>query len=290
MFYKKRDAAKTIKHYIQDLYEVATPPLKPAIKCLPEYFKSCPVSEPNGSRLSLSVKKCIPFREAMSYGFVIEMWADLLVQVRQHVLAYDVNGNLIPDEPTYFLYMDDADGDKDQFVGGILNDIKIHRTELGRPFAKYQFPASYGEEHIANVSPHADWQINHALDGNLFVTNILKLHSPHIIRTPKNYSMLIQKPANSFDTDLHIWSGVVDTDNYPLNINLPFYWTGTEFGDFIVKRGTPIAQLIPIKRNDWSISYEGTYDVDHIKRHTFAVFATFLDNYKRLYWHKRKKD
>lgn len=219
----------------------------------------------------------------------MEMWADLHVQVRQHVLAYDANNRLIDDSHEYFLTMDNDTCDKNQFVGGMLHDKKICRTELGKPVALYQFPAGFGDDHMAQLSPHEGWQVNNCLDETCFVSNVRKLHSPHIVRTPIGYSLLIQKPANTPDLKLHIWSGLVDTDEYPLNINLPFYWTGNEFGNFLVKKGTPIAQLIPIKRNDWSVVDKGTYDIDHIKRYTYAIFSTFMDNYKRLYWHKRKK-
>lgn len=59
----------------------AFPQPKPAIKALPSYFAKLQKNiTPNPA--SSTVKKCVPFLEAMSAGFVIPMWCDVFVVAR----------------------------------------------------------------------------------------------------------------------------------------------------------------------------------------------------------------
>lgn len=57
------------------------PEPRTAIKFLPNYFKAIkPQSDPNPK--SSTVKRCIPFLDAMSAGFIIPLWADMWVHAK----------------------------------------------------------------------------------------------------------------------------------------------------------------------------------------------------------------
>lgn len=77
---------------------------------------------------------------------------------------------------------------------------------------------------------------------------ILKFHNYWAMKVPDGYSLLITAPFNRHEPRFKVFTGVVDGDNYFNFINAPFLWTGGEYHD-VIKKGTPIIQVIPFKRN-----------------------------------------
>lgn len=68
--------------------------------------------------------------------------------------------------------------------------------------------------------------------------------------TPKGYSALITHPINRYDLPFITTSGIVSSDTLQnFAGNIPFYINESFEG--IIKKGTPIAQVIPIKRENW---------------------------------------
>lgn len=117
---------------------------------------------------------------------------------------------------------------------------------------------------------------------------LMKLNNPWCIKTPKGWSVQIKNPANNFENDVHILEGVVDTDEYGAPVLFPFVWTGTEAGEFVIPKGTPIAQIIPFKREKISLRIKET-DEDRIKVTHEKLKNRIFNRYKLEFWHKRKK-
>ena len=83
------------------------------------------------------------------------------------------------------------------------------------------------------------------------------------VETPKGWSVLLTHPMNQFQLPFTTMSGIMDSDRFTNSGNIPFFikkdWTG------IIEKGTPIAQIIPIKRSSWmSISQEQTEYSKHL--------------------------
>lgn len=74
------------------------------------------------------------------------------------------------------------------------------------------------------------------------------------VATPKGYSVLYSQPFGRYDLPFLTTSGVVDNDTINLPGTFPFFvqegWTGT------IPAGTPYAQMLPFKREDWDSEYE----------------------------------
>ena len=72
--------------------------------------------------------------------------------------------------------------------------------------------------------------------------------SPWQITTPEGYSCLLMPVLNA-NLPLQFSAGIVNTDTYHNTINFPFFvkskWRG------IIKKGTPLIQVIPFKRDEW---------------------------------------
>jgi hypothetical protein len=111
-----------------------------------------------------------------------------------------------------------------------------------------------------------------------------KFTNRYTITTPKGYSSLITHPINRPDLPFYTLTGVVDTDKHLVPINLPFLIRNDFEG--IIEAGTPIAQVIPLKRDDWDSSIEEYNDIDTQKR--FAIFGNKIArSYQKQFWVKK---
>jgi len=65
--------------------------------------------------------------------------------------------------------------------------------------------------------------------------------------------MLFLPPINQLENPIIPIVGLVDTDDYNNVINIPFIHTQLEPGNSVfIPAGTPICQMIPVKRDNWS--------------------------------------
>jgi hypothetical protein len=78
---------------------------------------------------------------------------------------------------------------------------------------------------------------------------IFKYLNNWIIKTPPGYSALVTHPFGYKNLPFYSYSGIVDSDTFHGDINIPF----TLKKDFsgIIQKGTPIMQIIPFKRENW---------------------------------------
>jgi hypothetical protein len=73
------------------------------------------------------------------------------------------------------------------------------------------------------------------------------------IKTPKNYSVLVTQPFNRSELPFVLTSGIIDSDKWFDAGNIPFFIRSDFIG--VIPKGTPIAQIIPIKRDDWESKF-----------------------------------
>lgn len=104
-------------------------------------------------------------------------------------------------------------------------------------------------------------------------------------KIPNGYSMLFTHPLNRLDLPFFTTSGVIDSDKFyhVPNGNVPFYIKSNFTG--IIPAGTPMYQMIPIKRDSWSSNVE-EYSLEHEKnfRKSSKYFMKF---YKNNFWNKK---
>jgi hypothetical protein len=82
-----------------------------------------------------------------------------------------------------------------------------------------------------------------------------KFMNPWTIKTPPGYSCFFTQPAMRDDLPFQVLPAIVDTDRHPVSVNFPFFLRKDFEG--ILEMGTPIMQVIPFKRDEWSseVSY-----------------------------------
>lgn len=71
------------------------------------------------------------------------------------------------------------------------------------------------------------------------------------VRSPKGYSVLLTHPLNRHDLPFTTSSGIIDSDKFYANGNIPFFIKEDFTG--VIPKGTPFIQFIPIKRKSWKM-------------------------------------
>lgn len=102
--------------------------------------------------------------------------------------------------------------------------------------------------------------------------------NPWGIKTPKGYSVFITQPMHR-DLPFTILPGIVDTDTYNIPISFPFTLNDVNFQG-LIPAGTPIAQVIPFKREDWQMEIGSKTSLEEMKKQDKKLRSKFYDSYK----------
>ena len=114
-----------------------------------------------------------------------------------------------------------------------------------------------------------------------------KWMNPWAIKTPKGYSLLFMPPVHGSNKYFQILEGIVDTDKYNHLVHLPFVLKDINF-EGLIPAGTPVAQLIPIKRDIWKSEVGNKKNQKNIEKHRALIKSTFFDGYRKFFWSKKE--
>ena len=119
----------------------------------------------------------------------------------------------------------------------------------------YKWRTSIGNENVAKDLTETVTHHNEDLFFNFMsswpkdtMEIVLKLNLPWAMRIPKGYEVLMVEPFYKDDCRFTTCSGVFDSDLGIARLTVPIMWHSTK-GSYIIKTGTPIAQLIPVKKD-----------------------------------------
>ena len=135
------------------------------------------------------------------------------------------------------------------------------------------------------ISAHSKKQISDELVPQGYSPEPWKFKNFWSIRTPPGYSVLFTHPLNRTELPFITLSGVVDTDDYNQPVNFPFFIRSDYEG--ILEAGTPIAQVIPFRRDTWKAEIK-EYDHKLINKISSSFSRKIARVYKTYYW-KRKE-
>lgn len=113
-----------------------------------------------------------------------------------------------------------------------------------------------------------------------------KWSNPWAIKTPNGYSTLFVQPFHR-ETVSTILTGIVDTDTYSAPVNLPFVVNDPSF-EGLIPKGTPIAQVIPFKRDSWNIELGKQKDLAEQSSVVQKLNTKFFDRYKTMFWSRKE--
>jgi len=112
------------------------------------------------------------------------------------------------------------------------NDVKFRSNFYKPMIAGHNHKQFYGE----------------TTDHPLFPSPLLKFLNYWIVKPPKGYSLLFTEPFNNPDPRFSCFTGIVECDKYGDYVHFPFIFKEKNF-DGVLKAGTPLVQVIPIKRD-----------------------------------------
>jgi hypothetical protein len=217
----------------------------PAVKQLPKWFTEMEPYEQNNDFPELSknihlrngtsnatFKKCVPLLDGMSSGYIIPLWADVIVeqQNNESIIFWRTRSDI----------------------------FELHAESAKKIIS----PIGYDQK-------------------------IYKYMNCWIPETPKGYSCLVISPLGHNDLPFKAVPAVVDTDKSTLELVFPM-WIKTGF-EGIVEKGTPLVQIIPFKRDDWTSTfdyYEDNYYKTVIEEKSFN--STIVSNYLKNHHSKKK--
>jgi hypothetical protein len=221
-------------------YDVCERP-KPSSAYIPDWFKDMPpyLYGDNKIRLipenkfasNVTAKKCIPMLDAITTGYTIPLWSDVMVE---------------------------------QTEGPPQISWRVTRPVF----------ANHGDtSELVGPPPGFD---------NVVFKYLVSLR----IETPKGYSVMVRPPAGHYDLPFHVIPAIVDTDRSISETNFPL-WVRSGF-EGIVERGTPIAQVIPFKRDDWKAEFSWIEEKDFIAQEDRGFYATIKNNYIKNVWSRKR--
>lgn len=94
---------------------------------------------------------------------------------------------------------------------------------------------------------------------------------------------------NNSDDRFSIIPGIVDTDTFKQEINFPIVFNGDKYPvlDTIIKKGTPYVQIIPFKRESWSMKIKSV-STNVLKKYKMFYELNIIHKYKNKFWSKKK--
>lgn len=129
-----------------------------------------------------------------------------------------------------------------------------------------------------NVEQVKDTPLEAFCDGE----RMMKLHNPWMIRTQSRYSCFIMSPFYE-TSDVTILPAVVDTDTHDTHINFPCVVSSNEA---FVKKGDPLVQVIPFKRDRWTSKVEAT-DLKKQASAAVGILTEIKSKYTTKFWERK---
>ncbi|MCY4584305.1 MAG: DUF6065 family protein [Chloroflexi bacterium] len=288
MFWNKKEKP-WIKFTADEHVRSVIPEPVTARRAIPDWFKKIKPSVEGADRAAVgTIKRCKPVLDACSQGYIIPLWADLQVKVTSSWQLIGEDGQVLHELPP-------MGPNKKDFIGKTIDDLPgqpaICDIKDGELEVYFAFPEFVGEalKQSDPLSLHSWEQVGNACDLKKFSfgKKLTKLNNPWVIETPPGWSVQIKNPANNWSNDIQLIEGVVDTDEYHTQVLFPFVWTGSEKGEWIIPKGTPIAQVIPFRREEVELKID---NIDEYKRDKIQhlLNTMHIDRYANMFWHKRR--
>jgi hypothetical protein len=150
-------------------------------------------------------------------------------------------------------------------------DVQVSQED-GFPF--YMWP----EQNAISFHPIAQAPLHPAKKESPYP----KWNNAYAIKTPPGYSVLFTQPFHR-ESVFTILPGIVDTDKYTAPVNFPFVLNDNKW-EGIIPAGTPMAQVIPFKRESWKHEIGSNKDRIEQDRLTRKLKTLFFNSYKRQFW------
>lgn len=231
---------------------------QPASLFVPDWYKNMDSyrsgdKKPDGSgQTSATIKRCMPVFDAITAGYIIISYVDVYVSQKEAFYA----------DQDYHIKTGKTKS---------LTKAQIKKRNLRETIPYYEWPT------YAPISFHP---LEQAPEHPSNTGHILypKWINPWSIKTPPGYSTLFVAPMHQ-PSVFRILEGVVDTDQYDSPVNFPFVLNDITY-EGLIPAGTPIAQVIPFRRESWEMEMGSIKNAKSQFETTQTLRTKFFDSYK----------
>lgn len=108
------------------------------------------------------------------------------------------------------------------------------------------------------------------------------------VETPPGYSILVTHPFNRYDLPFLTMTGIIDSDKVHARLGLNM-WLRDDF-EGIIPKGTPVAQILPFKREAWTHENLPPFDKKRELQENFKIRSILNRSYQYNFWQKKTYD
>jgi len=231
---------------------------KPSKNNIPEWYKNLDsymggnkILDINGSTTA-TIKKCMPMFDALTAGYIL--FTHETIYISQQKVEY-------------------GDGDFFRKTGQIKlltsDEKKEQNLETTQPYYGWSAnePISFHLKDQAPTHPNNNGHMSYP-----------KWINPWSIKTKPGYSSLFLQPTHR-ESVFSILPGIVDTDTYDSPVHFPFVLNNKNF-EGVIPAGTPMAQVIPFKREIWEMEIGSQKELDSQSETTSLLKSKSFESYK----------
>ena len=234
--------------YFEELFnELGCPKPEPAINAFPKWFKEMP------RYFNLDPNSDIPQREPGTIRACPAV---------NDAMAFG-----------YVLYLPG-----DVFIDATGEEVKINTGNFGNG-------SRINDANFKFVTLHDPMSTSGYRSMFDFHDQTLKWQTYWGIRTDEGYSTMFVHPFHRNDLPFYSVTAIVDTDKFSTRDPYAFFIKKGFKG--VIHRGTPMLQVIPFKRDDWTMQVvepDGRdYQINQQK-----IMSVFTQPYKKLFWQRKK--
>ena len=182
--------------------------------------------------------------------------------------------------PTVKMCMPFTDSFEMGYIQETWTDIYIQKREDGTYFYYPAGPKIMSERPLeaSSLMP---------VDKN-YLEQHFTWHPPWMPELPAGYSCILTHPLNRNDLPFYTFTGIIDADKFIMSekqSNIPFLLDKDFTG--LIKKGTPMYQIIPFKRDDWTSS-STKFDANRQLSFTQKIRQHVWNGYKKICWTKKR--
>lgn len=235
---------------------------KPATTYVPDWYKNLDSyigkeKKPDGNGGNLAtIKRCMPVFDAIVSGYILVTYVDVFVSRKTVEYVHEKRDKITGEEVP-------------------LTKQQIKKRKLSETSPHFEWPS------FSPIQFHSIDQLPNYPNTYGNPVAIPKWINPWSIKTPPGYSVMFQPPLHR-ESAFSILPAIVDTDKYTVPVNFPFMLNNIDF-EGVIPAGTPMAQVIPFKRESWKMNFGSQEDFVASMNSIQLLRTKMFDSYKSMF-------
>ncbi len=170
----------------------------------------------------------------------------------------------------------------------ILSPCDIYVDATNPETLEYSAPNQLGAIRGRLFSSHSLEQYGtYPIDTDKYHRTLLRVFPLWSVGTPEGYSSMVLQPMHIDESPVVAFPGIVDTDKFVTNGHFSFLVKKGFKG--VIKKGTPLVQLIPFKREPWQMAIATPEESKNvIKKQGALLGSVFANAYKNFFRSKKE--